>query len=225
MKRINLIRKIPKELYNKWFGLLLLGLLIFNIVWYSSLSSFFKVIALGLVSLFYTLYLIKVSLRSESIFPKLTYYFCMIMIWLLFSAYLASSLKEPLIAVSLFLFNLFVLIITVLMPYLSIFMKSEKLLPRLISYSVVSFLLIFLFGYLFTIAGAFEPNELGKINNIEKPDAWDFVYFSGTIFYSVNFGDYYPIGPAMRILAIVEAIFSIIIHIFLIGEIYSRSKE
>ena len=211
---------------NIQFGLVVLFFIVFLLVWNFNFSSFYKVIALGLLCLFFSLHSVEIVLKSESgVFPNLRNYLLIIIMWLFFLVYLALALKEIAITLTLTHFTLLLSIFWVLVPFVSIFMKSKKIWPRLGSYVIGSGLVILIFGYMLALADGFATNDLGKINTNDTIDAWDFIYFSASIFYSANFGDYYPIGSIMRILSIMAAIASILVHIFFITEVYEQNKE
>ena len=60
---------------------------------------------------------------------------------------------------------------------------------------------VFAFGYMFA---EWAPN-MGHIEGVDEPDAWDYMYLSSMVFATVGFGDLVPVG-AMRMISAAEAL-------------------
>ena len=90
-------------------------------------------------------------------------------------------------------------------------------MPKILSL----FLLIILFGYSYAILGSFEDNGIEWVTeNGVVTDVWNSIYFSAQTFYSSSFGDIVPLGYS-RLLVVVELIFSVILHVIVLGRIIS----
>jgi hypothetical protein len=142
---------------------------------------------------------------------------------LLSVSYLALSLNETQIAVTLIIFIMMATLILTSLINLKILCKSKRLSGAIIAYLIFAFTIVVSFGLIYSISGAFENNGVLNPNGNLITSAWDFVYFSSTVFYS-QVMDYSPNGFS-KIIVIVELSVSAIIHIFLIGILIPKLKN
>lgn len=155
-------------------------------------------------------------------FAKWTYF---ILVLLVAITYLAFSVQEIEIAVITFLIIPFAVLIGFFISMFSSLWEGKSIRVVIISYIILVFIVIVLFGYFFIFLSVSEGNGIRWASgNTAVEDFWDFIYFSAQIFYSNNFGDIVPLGLS-RLLAVVELAFSAIIHIIVLGTIITRLSE
>jgi len=220
---------IPGEWQNKYFLIFLTSMLIFATVWsIGSLPKLVKILTSLLFLLSYVIYNIKVITKEDSILIKFLNWTLFIIILLLTIAYIAATFKEITIATFTLLITFGTIVLSSLFMGINNLWKSRGIFSIISSYLVLAFVAIVLFGSIFTVIGEFEGNELMWGNESKVEDAWDYMYFSSSVFYSSTFGDIFPLGYS-RLLVSLEFAFSFVIHIIILGliisQVYSSSQE
>jgi len=198
---------------NKYFWFHLIALLFLFITWFcTGFPKTIKILSIFLVVVSQLSYNVKVKIIDDFYFRFLQWlYFVLILLFAIL--YLASSVGDIKIAMVFYFIMPFVLLIGFFIPNVYALRKSRNVHEVISYYIIVVLIGIIIFGYGFIILSALGGNKL------ENP--WDYLYFSAQIFYSNNFGDIVPIGLS-RLLAVIEIVFSAIIHIIVLGTIINR---
>lgn len=112
-----------------------------------------------------------------------------------------------------------ILIASLVMNFIGLF-KVRTLIGIIISYAVISFMLVVLSGYLYTIASAYPGNGIVWTGSGTTFTSWDYIYFSSSVYYSNALGDIFPLG-ASKIIMQFESVISFIVHIIVLGYVVS----
>jgi hypothetical protein len=88
-------------------------------------------------------------------------------------------------------------------------------------YILSVFLIIIFFGFLYNFLSGIDGNSL-IVNDNGIADSFDFIYYSGIVFYSVGFGEIVPVGIYMRVLTIIESGINMFLHSIVIGWVISN---
>jgi hypothetical protein len=206
-------KEIKEVFKNKYIWVHLIALLFLFITWFwTDFPKTIRILSFFLVVVSQFSYNVKVKIIDDFYFRFLQWV-CFVLVLLFAILYLASSVGDIKIAMFFYFITPFVLLIGFFIPNVYALRKSRNVLEVIIYYIIVVFIGIIIFGYGFIILSAFGGNEL--------ENTWDYLYFSSQIFYSNNFGDIVPIGLS-RLLAVIEIVFSAIIHIIVLGTIINR---
>jgi len=206
-------KEIKEVFKNKYFWIHLIALSFLSITWFLTGSpKTVKILSIFLVVVSQLSYNVKVKIIDDFYFRFLQWLY-LVLILLFAILYLASSVGDIKIAMGFYFIMPFVLLIGFFIPNVYALRKSRNVHEVISYYIIVVLIGIIIFGYGFIILSAFGGNKL------ENP--WDYLYFSAQIFYSDNFGDIVPIGLS-RLLAVIEIVFSAIIHIIVLGTIINR---
>lgn len=137
-------------------------------------------------------------------------------------SYIALSVGDITIAVRLLHATFLIILVGgVVIKLVGIF-RSESLLRMVLSYAVLSFNIIVLFGYGFSLLSGLEGQHVAWADsNIEVESAWNYVYFSSSVYYSNLVGDILPLGYSKFLMQFESAV-SYIFHIIIIGFIISN---
>lgn len=80
-------------------------------------------------------------------------------------------------------------------------------------------------GFIFTLITPINGTDLVWADSNESVDsAWDYVYFSSSVYYGNLVGDIYPVGY-MKLAMQIESALSFIFHIIVIGYAVGRLKN
>ncbi len=213
---------IISEIRNKYFLITIIAITVFSIAFFFDIVTF-RIGSLIFLLITYLFYITKRKADDKWLnFSNWTYFF---LILLLLVTYIATSVQEFHIAIPIFVCIPLILLISLLIQQLSNLWESKNIIWLVISYIFLIFLAIIIFGYIFNIVAISEGHELKwVINNSNLSDIWDYIYFSAQTFYSINFGDIVPLGYS-RMIAIIEAIFSTIVHIIILGMVIIKLTE
>lgn len=108
---------------------------------------------------------------------------------------------------------------SLVMNFIGLF-KVRTLIGIIISYTVISFMLVVLSGYLYTIASAYPGNGIIWAASGTTFTSWDYIYFSSSVYYSNALGDIFPLGMS-KVIMQVESAFSFVFHIIILGAVIS----
>jgi hypothetical protein len=220
MKRVDLRKNIFRRFLNKWFLFYLGSVFFFLICWYFVGIKTLNIISIFAIVLFQFFYNIKVGYKD--FFSKLINWSIFFITFLFSIFYIAVTVNEPNVAFSMVIFALVIFFILPSIIHFRNVWKSESFYEIIIWYPLLSFSLILLFGFIFLISGIFSGNEIKwAINNSKLDNLWDFVWFSGSVFYSNTFGDIIPFGYS-RAIALLEVAVSFFLHVIILGYIISR---
>lgn len=104
-------------------------------------------------------------------------------------------------------------------------LEQQSLTPVILFYLGTAFSFICFFGFVFSIASAFDGNGIvGAQDKIKLVDTWGIIYFSAATFYSTSLGEYFPLGGS-RWIMITESLFSLIVHVIILGIIISNFNK
>lgn len=115
------------------------------------------------------------------------------------------------------------------------FLEGKDFKSIFLTYFILAFLIISFFGFAYNtvdlltktkpiltpediINGNFLKNSQGLIEG--KPA--DYLYFSSVTYFTLGYGDLYPVGNLMRILSQLEVFIGFIINIFVAGTVISN---
>lgn len=215
-----IIERIPEDLKNKYFKFLLISTLLFLIMWYFTTSEIVRIITLVVVVFAYTLHTFKMSSKSE----VNAYY--LILIWLSFFIYIASLFHNvSLVLNGLWFMIVFVFLASLISSFVAVY--NSKTVPVLIiTYMIFTCILLSMFGVLYLVVDVFDGNDIkNSFNSTYSMDLLDYVYFSSTMYFSSNYGGFYPVGNLMRLITQFQVAWSFIIHIILLGRVMTRLEN
>jgi hypothetical protein len=220
--------RLKEMFWNRWFSLFLIGIAMWYIAWNFAESKTFKICGLFIFSITELLYALKVS-RIGNFISKLLIWTSVFMAFLLAFFYTATAVNELNIAIFLLISITLGIFTLPVIVYLLGLWRSRYLYEILLSYSFLVFFIIVLFGMFYMFVGASTGNEIKYQSNstmsiVPSNKIWDFIYFSGSVFYSSTFGDFVPFGYS-RLLAILEVAVSFILHVIVLGSIIPEFSQ
>ena len=218
---------IPLEIFNWWFVVSFITVILGIIVLRLNLSSTLNVIMLFLIIIVLILY--KINIKFSHIVDFISFWFAFAIISLVSVAYIAALTKEiSIVAITLITTSLLMVIFPLSLHFRNLWLMRNPMRPEIVAvvmisltYIFIAFLIILLFSPLYSLSGIFKDSGIMKITDHTKfSNKYDLFYFSSMVFYSTIFGDFEAVGYS-RILVIFELLISFIIHIILLGIIIS----
>jgi len=214
---------------NKWFLTYVVVVLTCVSVFFANLPTTVKIgflVVLLITQFLYSLnfkYPLGVTIVNWTVFAD----FLLIAI-----AYVAISVKDyDIAAITTLLAIAVVLLLPILLNLIKLWeVKDSKHKPLLkiiaivLMYTFLAISMIILFGFLFIISDSTAGSEIIRPCNTTPSNTTltgeDFLFYSGTVFYSSTFGDMVPQGFS-RWLTLFECMVSYIFHVILLGVIVS----
>jgi len=217
-------KEIIKELKNIWFwGYVIIMIVLAGLLQFSLKNNFpktFMVLILILFPINQFVYNIKVKIENKFQNRLRWGYFSILS--LLAVIYLSTVLGEIQISAILIVFLMGGILCAIATIQLTNLLKSRGKILLIIHYLFFAFILILLFGFIYTVTNALGQNILNQENE-KIQGTGEIIYFSLSVFYS-NVIEYYPVGFSKWIMQI-EMIISYIIHIIILGYLISEIKK
>lgn len=138
--------------------------------------------------------------------------------------------------------TIFILPISIFIAYKN-FLESRDLKYIFLTYFTLTFLVISFFGFAYNTADLLTktkliltPEDVIKGNFLKNSQGLieghpaDYLYFSSVTYFTLGYGDLYPVGNLMRFLSQLEVFIGFIINIFSAGTVisnlnYNRMKQ
>ena len=137
--------------------------------------------------------------------------------------YLSMAVGEiNITVVSIIIFTIILLLGSVTIYFL-ILNKSKNIISITLGYLGLALSIILLFGFIFSILGMNADNQIKGPDNQSIKGVWNYVGFSASSFYAINFGEV-PQGIS-RVFSYIEIAISFIIHIIILGGIINSPKK
>ena len=208
---------ILNELQNPWFWIYVILMIFFSTLWWIKLPwQTIKILAAFGLPVSQLIYNLKVKIDEKSqIFPSFLRWSYFIVLLFFAIVYTSAILKEIVISVIMLLVTFGTIIFSALILNFLNLWKSKNLFWIIIFYLALAFTSIIMFGYIYTILGAFENNKIFDSEGKSIQSAWDYVYFSSSVFYSNTFGEH-PNGLS-KLFVQIELGFSVVVHIIILG--------
>lgn len=214
-------RFLDKYSWSYYISMLFLALSWFVFDWGKTV----RIIASAIFFVVYILYNKNHLTKTTPPYTKFINWFGVGIFGVFTVMYIALSVGEVEIAVWVLLVAMvMILVSTLVFNFIGLF-KSQTLWGIILSYMVISMLLIVFFGYIFTISSGFPDNGLVWTNSsmpVESP--WNFVYFSSSAYYGNAVGDIHPLGFSRGLMQF-ESAFSFVFHIIILGFIITSIKK
>ena len=180
-----------------------------------------KVITAVCFVIFQAIFNIKNMYVTKFLFNKVIYWSGFIIMLIATVMYIAISVGEVTIAFWVLVSSFLIIIIGTIILYINRVLKSDTLRWVIFSYIVVSFLVILLFGFIFTFLEGFGIGSLVVSGSPEKIGSfYEDLYFSSSAYYSNSIGDIQPTGYS-RLFMQIESALSRLLHVVIIGFVIS----
>ncbi|MBI3027747.1 hypothetical protein HYY70_06580 [Candidatus Woesearchaeota archaeon] len=211
--------KFQTEFSNLWFWTYLGLIILFTTVWFLKIpSETFKILAAFGLAISQLIYNLKVKIDEEAkVYPNFLRWSYFILLLLFAIVYTSAVLKEITISIITLLITFGAILLSTLILNFSNLWKSKSIFWIIIFYLALAFTSIILFGYIFTIISSFEDSRILDSKGQPIKGAWEYVYFSSSVFYSNTFGET-PNGLS-KLFVQIELAFSFIVHIIVLGSI------
>ena len=215
----NFKKEFKEEIGDRWFIGYFISMMVLGILLSVKIKSpTINEIIFILFPLVQVLYNIKSKTAKESKNSLRWWFFSFLVIASIL--YISAINKEIALIVPLFLAMVILIFLgTLILSFKNLF-DSKSIKQIIFSYLLFAFVVILLFGFTYALGSGWNQNKI--IDNEQKviTNAWDFVYFSSSVFYS-NVMGYYPYGIS-RLITQIESASSFIIHIILLGYVLKR---
>src|SRR3989344_6176904 len=130
--------------------------------------------------------------------------------------------------------TIFILPTSIFIAYRN-FLESKDLKYIFLTYFTLTFLIISFFGFAYNTADLLTktkpiltPNDVINGNFLKNSEGLidgkpaDYLYFSSVTYFTLGYGDLYPVGNLMRFLSQLEVFIGFIINIFAAGTVISN---
>ena len=196
------------------YYIIALGILI--LAWHFVPSQTAKIVAVWGFFITQLIFNIKGNKKEMTPFFQFANWAYVLLFFFLAISYSASAVHVPEITISTILVMfLVILLITALSN--SVFLLKSKTWPfALLTYLALAASVIVLFGFIYAASSTFPAHSIFKDQIQYDGNAWTYVYFSSSMFYSNIVGSFDPQGYS-RLFSQVELVLSAIIHIFMLG--------
>ena len=174
---------------------------------------------LGL-ALFQTIYVYSLRKDAQPLFIKIYGWCYSIALWVLWIAYISSYNHLPEFALIALLLLFVTILLGSLFSILHSLLTSRTNLLITVSYLALSFTIIAIFGFSYTILTAYDSHRLEVVNNqtTVTHSTTDLILYSAFVYYSNAFGEYVPHDIA-RYFVVTELALSAVVHIIILGSI------
>lgn len=218
--------KIPKELKTLQFKLFIYSFIfVLASYYFTSGRSFLRLVSLPIFLVTWVFYNLLEAKKEKDLFKKVYLFFGPLITLFLWLILLFATPELVNISVLLLLVLVFLIFSIISTHFFIQMLKVKGLVMIILAY--IGFILGFLtlFAFIFSLIPAIDNNNelIYEENDMTQP--WDTIYFSFTNFYNSGHGDIYPKGEYMKLATQLEVFFSVIVHIFVIGEIINNRKS
>jgi hypothetical protein len=219
--------EIKKELKDGWFWFYIIAMLVLGgIIWGNSKTNFLpKTLIIIIFFLFPIIqFVYNIKIKMENKFQDFLRWFYFLVLTILPIIYLSVMVGEIQIGAILLVILAGLGLISMVGVQLRTLIKSKGRIPLIIiNYLIFVFLLIILFGFIYSFSNAFEQSKIINQENIKIQGTEELIYFSTSVFYS-NIIGYYPLGVSKWIVQI-EVVISYLVHIIVLSYLLSEIKK
>ncbi|MEK6914760.1 MAG: potassium channel family protein [Nanoarchaeota archaeon] len=156
-----------------------------------------------------------------------------LLIWIINFPFLDDNSNFTKIFILVFA-TLIILPVSILVAYKN-FLESRDLKYIFLTYLTLTFLIISFFGFAYNTAdlltktkSILTPKDVANGNFLKNADGLvdgkpaDYLYFSSVTYFTLGYGDLYPVGNLIRFLSQLEVFIGFLINIFSAGTVISN---